>query len=244
MYETHNLYDDTIVLSFNPAKHHYTVDNQTVDGVTSILGVIAKPALIAWAANMAHDYILENLKPGSAMDEVDIKNLATGAKNAHRVKRDKSADVGGLFHAWAENYIKTGEKTEVFNETLQKTVDAFLAWEAENKIEWIASEVKVYSKEHNFAGTFDFIAKINGKTLLGDFKTSSGIYSEQFAQTSAYQIAYQEEFPESHFDGQIIVNIRKDGTFEHLESDAHSFERDKKAFLAALELYRWTKGNK
>lgn len=244
MYETYNLYNNTVVLSFNPAKHHYTVDNNTVDGVTSVLGVIAKPALIAWAANMAHDYILAELKPGCALDEVDIKDLAVGAKNAHRVKRDKSADIGGMFHAWAENYIKTGEKTEVFNEQLQNTVDAFLAWEEENKIEWIHSEVKVYSKEHNFAGTFDFIAKINGKMMLGDFKTSSGIYPEMFAQTSAYQIAYQEEHPEAHFDGQIIVNIRKDGTFEHLESDALSYKRDKQAFLNALGLYRWTKENK
>ncbi len=239
MYETHNLYDDTIVLSFNPAKHHYTVDNQTVDGVTSILGVIAKPALIAWAANMAHDYILENLKPGSAMDEVDIKNLATGAKNAHRVKRDKSADVGGLFHAWAENYIKTGEKTEVFNETLQKTVDAFLAWEAEHSIKWLRSEEKIYSKKHNYAGTFDFLAIVDGKRVLGDFKTSSGIFGSMGYQLAAYIQALKEEYPEEPIEAGIIVNIRKDGTFE--SQMFNEYEKDVEAFNAALILYRDSK---
>lgn len=237
--ETSFHYDGKVQLLFNPAKHLYTVDGNAVYGVTSILGVIAKPQLIAWAANEAAKFIEENLKPGQSLDEIEIKKLAKDAAAAHRMKRDKSADIGHLAHAWVEHYIKTGEKNDIVNPEIQNAVDAFLKWESEHSVQWLKSEVKVLSRIYNYAGTFDFIAIVDGKKVLGDLKTGSGVYPEMFLQTSAYQLAYQEEFPKEEFDGHLILNARKDGGFEAVDSDSTDFAPNSQAFMAAVKLYAW-----
>jgi hypothetical protein len=67
--ERYELYAGNVILNFNPDKHLYTVDDKKIDGVTSILGVINKPALIAWAANCAADFIKATLKAGRSLDQ-------------------------------------------------------------------------------------------------------------------------------------------------------------------------------
>ena len=39
---------------YKDSNHSYTLDGKRLTGVTTILGVIAKPALIGWAARMAY----------------------------------------------------------------------------------------------------------------------------------------------------------------------------------------------
>ncbi|MEK6884229.1 MAG: hypothetical protein AABY22_31655, partial [Nanoarchaeota archaeon] len=85
------LYNELVILEFDKLKHLYfvtTPDEETkrAYGVTSILGVLNKPALMFWSANMAAKYVEDNLMPGKALDEIEIKNLAEGAKNAHKIK--------------------------------------------------------------------------------------------------------------------------------------------------------------
>ena len=100
------LYDKTIKLQFDAKKHHYTVDGQTVDGVTSILGIINKPALVYWSANKAAEFVEKNLTPGKALDELEIKKLSSGCKTAHRTFKDDAADIGTMFHVFCEQFIK------------------------------------------------------------------------------------------------------------------------------------------
>ena len=47
---------------FNKEEHYYELDGKRLYGVTTVLGVIAKPALIPWAVKMAIDYIKDNCK--------------------------------------------------------------------------------------------------------------------------------------------------------------------------------------
>jgi hypothetical protein len=234
--ERYELYAGNVILNFNPDKHLYTVDDKKIDGVTSILGVINKPALIAWAANCAADFIKATLKAGRSLDEVEIKALCDGAKGAHRVKRDKAADIGTLVHGWIEDFINGKNPDMPVNPQVRNGVDAFLEWKNAHKVEFIHSERKIYSKEYNFAGTLDFEAIVDGRMMLGDIKTGSGIYDEMFFQTAAYQRARQEEEPDLKFEGNLIVNCRKDGDLEVKESD--EYDLNIKAFLGALVLYR------
>ena len=62
------MYGGNVELVFNPLKHQYTVDDEVVVSVTTALGVLSKPALIYWSANMAAEYVKENIKPGVAME--------------------------------------------------------------------------------------------------------------------------------------------------------------------------------
>ena len=131
---------------------------------------------------------------------------------------------------------KFGYPGTPFHPEARAGVAAFLQWVEENKVEFHESERIVYSREHRFAGCLDFIATVNGKRMMGDIKTSSGIYNEMFLQTSAYQIARQEERPDEIFEGHVIVNCKKTG--ELLTKISYDYEDNKEAFLCALCLSR------
>ena len=100
MKKEYPLYNGKIKLQFDDGRHIYSVKGKTVYGVTSIIGVLDKPALKYWAVNMAIESLEANLKPGVSLDEIQIRTLLFNAKKAHTVRLDKSADMGTLIHNW------------------------------------------------------------------------------------------------------------------------------------------------
>ena len=226
-------------LQFNSKNHHYTLDDKPITGVTTILNMIAKPALINWAANMAVDYIDAKLpvkrdKNILQVDADDFKSILEQARKAHCQKRDKAGDIGTFVHKQIEKWINK-EPTDKMTLQAQKMFRNFTNWATENKVKFLASERQVYSEKYFFAGTYDFLCEIDGKTWLGDIKTSSGIYPEMFFQCAGYQIC-EEEMGKRKIDGHIILNLKKDGTFKEKRSISNN--DNKKAFLSALNLYR------
>lgn len=223
---------------FDEEKHVYTLDGKPLTGVTTILGVIAKPMLIQWSATMACDFVKDNLK---AMEE--LEQVLKEAKVAHRKKKETSADIGTMAHKACERWIK-GESKEASldhvpaeNLEMVKTMfDHFVKWSEDNKVEFLESEVRVYSEKYWYAGTCDLVLKINGEVYIGDIKTSSGIYPEAFYQTSAYQVALQELGLYPNVKGHVIINLKKDGKMDVKFSEL--FEEDRKAFMGALAIYR------
>jgi len=233
-------------LKFNKWKHIYTLDDKPITGVTTILGVINKPALVKWSANMAVDYIQEKWYH---YDDEEFGIVAPGvfeeARTAFARKRDASANVGTLTHKWVEKLVEglLGAKyglPQVLedmprDEKIAHMTDKFVKWIKDNKVEFLSSEEQVYSREHWYAGTYDFMCKIDSKVYLGDLKTSSGIYDEMFFQTAAYQLAH-EEMGGENVDGNLIVNCKKDGKLDWMAST--EYEQNKQAFLGALAIYK------
>lgn len=234
--KTHSLYNGIIKLQFNDLKHHYTVDDKTVDGVTSILQVIGKPALVYWSANKASEFINLNLPVGKAIDEIEKQKLVNGCKTAHRTLKEDAGNLGTMFHELVEKFAKGEKYEEPVNEILKKSFDQFKEWVAKNNVEFKSSERVVYSKQYNYAGTLDMTAIVNGKNVLIDLKTSSGIWNEMHLQTAAYRYALQEEFPDIKIDHTVIIRCGKDGVFEVMEMN--DFKENFEAFLGALTLYR------
>src|ERR1035437_9358592 len=77
---------------FDSKRHIHQLDGKNLNGITTILGVIAKPALIQWSANMACDYILGNSEVGNRDDEIIYKvseKTVKEARTAHRKKKEK-----------------------------------------------------------------------------------------------------------------------------------------------------------
>lgn len=236
--DIHELYGGDITLKFDPTKHLYWANEKKALSVTGIIGVINKPALIQWAANQASTYWKENIKVGDVVDEVAREELYESGRYAHRRFAKKAADIGTLAHNWIEKHIK-GEKPALpVNKMVRTAVEAFLAWEKENDVKFHESEIKIYSKKYKYAGTMDFEATVNGKLVIGDIKTSSGIYSEMRFQVAAYRQAREEETG-NKYDHQVIVRIGKKlvndkPDFEIQEFD--DFKQDIKGFLGALLL--------
>jgi hypothetical protein len=249
--EKTKLYNGAVELIFDDKKHMYSVDGKTVFGVTSIVGVLDKPALIYWAVNQAIISLESSLKPGVVFDEVQIKGILDTAKTAHRMKKDKSADIGTMIHDWLEKFIKSRLAKEnppelPVNIEMRKAISSFFEWARQNKVQLISSERKIYSKKYGYAGTLDLEAMVNGKRTIVDFKTSNAIYDEYFIQTSAYLMALEEETGQTYDGGAIILRLPKsqDGKFEARGITREEANEFIDVFLSCLRIYQWKMGIK
>lgn len=187
-------YNGTVTLGFDPIKHIYTLDGEKVQGVTTALQIIAKPALIYWAAKMGAEYVEQNLVPGKSYDEVEISELAKNVANAHRQKKDTAADTGTMIHQWIQDFIEGKNPSMPVNEGMQRAVKSFLDWWIKEDIKVIQTEARLCSPTLKLAGTADLVCLHNGKLTIMDWKTGSGIYPEMFLQMGAYALMYEEEF--------------------------------------------------
>lgn len=228
---------------FNPDTHTYTLDGKRMTGVTTVLGVINKPALIGWSARMASEYVLENLK-----DLNDLEEVCEAAKTAHARKRDKAAESGTDVHGIIESWIKAAIKEtggliigEARNPDVydNKQVKNFLVWAENNKVKFLVSEKVMYHPNWFVGGTADFTCEIDGKKYVGDIKTSSGIYDRTpFFQCAGYR-GMLESMGEKDYHGSVIVHLPKSGVFTEEKNILYSYDYDTdlEGFLSALRLY-------
>lgn len=252
---------------FDAKTHRYYLDGKQMTGCTTILGVLNKPALVPWAANMAVDYInhavLEKMKLTSFEELVDgWDNLMEEARTAHARKRDDAAQKGTDTHALVEEYINDCIKQYQGHpiETIHPEIGAFEQWAKKEDVRFLASEQKVYSKSLFVAGTYDFMFEKDGKRYLGDLKTYKRIHDRTpLIQCAGYAIMYEEMkadqhdfrdaegrradgeiLPDERISGYCVVNLPKDRPFNE-EADvvwAYDPEADKEGFLACVKLYR------
>jgi len=244
----YKLYNGKIILKFDDKNHICSVNGKTIYGVTSIVGILDKPALMYWAVNMAVDFLGNNWQAGKPYDEVEIKTLLEDARRAHRVKKDKTADVGTMIHDWIEKYIKARiEKKPVpkkpINKEMKNAIDGFFNWAKKNKVQLIACEQKIYSKRYKYAGTFDLEAKVNNKRTIIDFKTGKAIYPEMFLQAAAYLQAKEEEKGEKYEGGVIILRLAQEDKeitpFEVQQIGREEVQNLIKVFVCCLQVYKW-----
>lgn len=241
-------------------RDRYLLDNISMPGVTTITNQQSKGFLVPWAASEAY-------KDSLTLTDDEIKLVLKDKNYAHTRKSKGATDKGTTAHDFVEKFIKDYISTGTYNrdviedEEVANSVYRFYDWAEKHKVEFFASEESVYSREFWYAGTFDFICKIDGKTLLGDFKTSKQIDDTYFAQGAAYAIAVEESNPEIKFDGVIIVRsiLAKEGAVWYEKSSngkakkmqneafevvcSFNIEREKTYFLSLLNLYRYTKGS-
>lgn len=108
-----------------------------------------------------------------------------GIKRAYKKKSIGAINLGREVHEWCEQAIlwKLGE-AEVpsmpSDEKAVNAINAFREWVKLNDVEWLAAEQRVYSRTHNYAGTVDAVARVNGEFAVIDFKTSTRIYEEYY----------------------------------------------------------------
>mgnify|MGYP001619811504 FL=1 len=228
--------------AFDEKGHVHTLDGLPLHGITTVLKVISKPALIQWAANMAVQYVKEN-SSGFEQFEGEQTNFYRGitdellekARFAHRKKKEKAGDWGTIVHKAIEEWIKTETEPKLENEQ-QLVFDKFKEWVKENKIEFLESEKHVWSRNLWIGGITDGIMKMDGKKYVFDVKTSSAIYNEFFFQMAAYQMCLEEMGEHEDIEGYVVINLKKDGSIDFKR--AYNMEVNRNAFLAALSLHK------
>lgn len=244
------LYGEQIRLDFDPKRHSYTVTDlltlkvREVPSVTQILGVIGGSkvwGLKQWAANLASDYIREAIRPGLRYDELQIEQIIERArKNFHTVSRGAKT-IGQLAHEWIDAHLRarlyaTPELPVPVNEQTRKTIQAASAWIAEH-FKPVTMEHRLYSREHDYAGTLDVVGEVDGQLAVVDWKTSKAIYDEMPLQAAAYAQAWAEMYDERVPDRWVIRLDKETGEFEPVKFPRETFRRDLRGFLAAKALH-------
>lgn len=230
---------------FDARKHCYTLNGKPLNGVTTVLGVIAKPMLIGWAAKMTSSWIRDNCpnvfsesQNQSIRDAwVVTEEQLQEASKAHSKKKTEAGSKGTDVHALVEEYVNRymGKIAEM-ESTNDLMLQQFINWAVKNQVVFRESEKRMYSEKLWLAGTCDFTFEMNGKKFVGDLKTMAKMWDRvPFFQTAAYMMMLEEQGEK--YDGSVIININKE-TAELTEHFSYDHESDKEAFLACLTLYR------
>jgi ATP-dependent exoDNAse (exonuclease V) beta subunit len=179
-----NLYSGEVVIDYYPTSHRYKKDGQFLLSVSAISGIVDKSnALITWATNLAKDFLLE--KMGDQKEITLCEAEIIEACQQHKVKKKEACDIGTMVHNRAEAYAK-GENPELpTDEKVKNGVLAFLKWKTDNQVEFLEVERLVYSKKYEYVGRFDLIARVNGKKMLIDYKTSKHFYPMEMGMQTA-----------------------------------------------------------
>lgn len=229
-----------MAFTFNKDKHEYLLDGKRMTGCTTILGVLAKPALIPWAAKMAIEHIRKNAEKKED-NYIVSEQILDDAQKAHAKRKEKAGDYGTQTHeilseivadviANSEGFIRSGKNQN-------KSIQNFLDWAIKNKVKFLETEKIIYSEKLFVAGTVDFVCEIDGQVWIGDFKTTgSGVYPEHFFQCAGYHLMLEDMGLYQNVSGYIILNLKEDGEF--IEKRSISNEENRKIFTNCVEIYR------
>lgn len=208
------------------AKIHTVYKNaagKRVPSVSTILGELAKPALIDWAWK-----------------------LGTQGIN-YREYRDALADIGTMTHRMILDHFRgVPTETAAYPEDVvnlaHNCYKSFEAWERQNKIEPVMMETPLVSELHQYGGTSDFLGYVNGHLTLIDFKTGKAIYPEHFIQLAGYSAIVNEHRPSlGNIERYVVLNIPR-GSGESFDTKTKSsLAPEWRIFKAALEIYRLKK---
>ncbi len=160
-----------------PRRRYRTADGESVPGVTTVTGLLAKPSLVRWANKLG-------------LQGVDAAALS-----------ERSARVGNLAHAmirasllgesFAAGAADPGELEEA-----RAALARFLAWREGRSLRPVHCESSFVSERLRYGGTVDCYCMLDGEPVLLDFKTGKAIYPESFVQLAAYaQLLREQGFP-------------------------------------------------
>lgn len=203
------------------------------EGVTGSISIIDKSLyLIPWACKMQHEQLLRTIPTRiRAADgkvvivELPIEDFAVisaECKTAHKNRLDDAADVGHLAHQALEDALKhaienTGGIVLALvnpptDERALSCCHAAMKWMAAHNVRWIATERKIYSRTHKYAGTLDGLCLVDScadylccegsptrphfknRLAVSDWKSSRALRVDYRYQTAAYLFALLEEF--------------------------------------------------
>ncbi len=125
---------------------------------------------------------------------------------------EQAADIGTTVHNTAENILRNKNIEEYSgyynNRELNNSIHSFLQWyeQVKDKIEVLSMEVSLV--DNSFRGTYDLLARINGKIYLVDFKTSNHIGYRYMMQLAAYRYLIKTNL-NIDIEGCLILQLSK-----------------------------------
>lgn len=221
--------------------------DEKVPGVTSVLGMLPKPFLKAWAAKVVATEAVESqdawLPLAKHNPEGAIEYLKKAPDRFTKGAADVGTDAHGIFEALAkgETLGRLTPALQVYADHYREFLDAF-------QPEFLHIEDTVWSETHGYAGSFDWIAKIDGEVVIGDNKTTrSGVHEEVALQLAAYKHAdylldvYGDRADLPVIEAGAVFHVRPEGwNLYPVRVDGEVFSY----FLTLLTTFAWDKGAK
>jgi len=233
------------------ARFYDLAEDVQYPSVTTILGVIAKPGLMYWAANVERAAILAAVgdalsnkkKPKTRAEMLAlIETLAKEKKAADKIK-DKAADIGNAAHAMVEYTLrkqlglKVGPRPEM-NKESTLCFQSWQKWFKDTGLRPLHAEKMVFCHACGIAGTADLIAEKKGAQYVLDWKTGKAIYEESFLQNIAYQHCWKT-MAGKKVAGGAVVRLPKEGGDVEVQMTPKSVKYE--SFQAAHQLWKWTR---
>ena len=230
--------------------------------VTTVLGTLAKPALIGWAAKEERKYVgavagqlykrlFTVLAEPATPDKFTEMLLEELGKPANRQLLEQAASVGTQVHNRVEWDLKgelglerAPEAPPLTTEQAKHSYARWGEWRVTVKLRPIAMEKRIYSMLFGFGGTLDLLAEIelDGKLVLIviDWKTGKAVYAEAYLQNVAYRMALKEEGIDATV-GYIIrlPKYETDPEFDAVRVPDEQTSKLETTFLALLVVYKW-----
>jgi len=213
---------DLIIKKRSKAHQRYRLaDGTIVPGVTTILGVLNKPALVKWANNLG----LQGIDSSAYVDE--------------------TAKIGTLAHEMVQEYLGGPEwDRSAYNpgqiDLAENAVLSFFEWERRNvsSFETVFIEKQFVSETNRYGGTVDWYGELDEQMWLVDFKTCKALFPEHTYQTAAYWALLLEHG--YRVDGVRILRIGRseDEGFDDKIIGREEIEDAYRVFESALNLYR------
>lgn len=197
-----------------------------VPSVTNVIDVMNKPYLQTWYAKMAAQEAVEVSKSHPGLMAQRPWKAVDYLKHAATRHADAAAARGDLVHNIVEA-LSLGQNPEIPEEAIPY-VDGWHQFVKDFNPTFVRAEatcfgyVEGHDGELGYAGTADFIATINGLTVVGDYKTGRSIHTEAALQLSALAharfIADEEHtslmaMPE--IDGGVVLHLTDKGYVLH-----------------------------
>jgi len=199
---------------------YFNKADKQVAGVTTILSVLNKPALVPWSNKLG-------LAGINVRDYVDV--LAEIGSCGHDMI---------LAHNKGLAFVADGRPADLIDKA-ENSFISYLNWEKGHKVEPILCEAPLVSEQYQFGGTLDCYALVDGVRTLIDYKTGKAIYSEHVIQTSAYRQLLSEH---GHKVEQVrILQIGRDETEGFSEKVVTDTTREWEIFEHCLAIYRLQK---
>jgi len=217
--------------------HSYTLDGAPVPGVTTVLGVMAKPALVNAAARVAAAYAGDEW---STLAELPTSERVELIAKAHERKWYGKRERGTRIHTFGA-LLAAGTTVDV-PEELAGPVDAYARFLDAWDMEPVATECPVVHTTYGYAGTFDAIVsspKLGGVVLL-DIKTG-GVFKESALQLAAYRNAthYLDAGELETMPATVAAYVAKVGPDDVELVPVAADDQTFAAFLYLLAVYRW-----
>jgi hypothetical protein len=236
-------------IEYRDASHRYWIvrgqERFPAVSVTSVLKVIDKPQLVGWAEKIGCEAALRLERAGSLtypdggyVPIPDAIRIVRETKQGADALKQRGGDRGNALHEALRVYCELGTvpKLTDFDPEVRGYVQGLCGWLLDAKPEPTLVETIVGCPEYGYAGRFDLLAVINGRSVLVDLKTSAKPYPEQHLQLAAYLRALEVCYPpheDIYADVGMILLVSPEGTFT-----THECRAEAKDFLNVLACHR------